>query len=143
MLLDTNVISAMRNKKTIKKQGKEFEAWLQQTKIGDCFLSVVTIAELEVGVLSKERQDPKTGLILRKWLDADVLPLFTGRILNLDIPTAVQTASLHVPNPKSYRDAFIAATALVHSQVVVTRNTKDFKDTGVELLNPWEFDPSH
>jgi predicted nucleic acid-binding protein len=43
-----------------------------------------------------------------------------------------------VPDPRSDRDAIIAATALVHGMTVVTRNTDDFVRTGVELLNPWE-----
>ena len=50
---------------------------------------------------------------------------------------ARQCASLHVPDSRSDRDALIAATAIVHSMTVVTRNIDDFKATGVELLNPW------
>jgi hypothetical protein len=42
-----------------------------------------------------------------------------------------------VPDPKPFRDGLIAATALVHSLVVVTRNLADFEATGVPLLNPW------
>ncbi|EHL32373.1 hypothetical protein LDG_5564 [Legionella drancourtii LLAP12] len=45
---------------------------------------------------------------------------------------------MHIPDPRSERDALISATALVHGLIVVTRNIKDFKETGVELLNPWE-----
>ena len=50
---------------------------------------------------------------------------------------ARQCASLHVPDSRSDRDALIAATAIVHSMTVVTRNIDDFKATGVDLLNPW------
>ena len=46
---------------------------------------------------------------------------------------------LHVPDPKPERDAFIATTALVHGMTIVTRNVSDFKLTGVEVLNPWEW----
>jgi predicted nucleic acid-binding protein len=46
-------------------------------------------------------------------------------------------AALHIPNPRSDRDAMIAATALEHKFTVVTRNVPDFEATGVALLNPW------
>jgi hypothetical protein len=44
---------------------------------------------------------------------------------------------LHVPDPRADRDALIAATAIVHGMTVVTRNTGDFKATGVNVINPW------
>jgi hypothetical protein len=43
-----------------------------------------------------------------------------------------------VPDPRSYRDALIAATALIHGLTVVTRNVRDFEPTGVRILNPWQ-----
>ena len=46
-------------------------------------------------------------------------------------------ASLHIPNPRSERDAMIAATAQEHKFTVVTRNVVDFEATGVALINPW------
>jgi len=99
-------------------------------------LSVITILELETGICAVERRDPSQGAILRTWMDTHVFPTFEGRILLLDIAVAQRCAKLHVPNKKSERDAIIAATALVHSMTVVTRNVNDFQ--GIELLNPWE-----
>jgi hypothetical protein len=61
--------------------------------------------------------------------------------LPVDIAVAQRCAKLHVPDPKPERDAFIAATALVHGMTIVTRNVNDFKLTGVEVLNPWEWRP--
>ena len=100
---------------------------------------MITILELETGVLLVERRDPAQGAVLRSWLNAHVLPAFSERILNVDLAVAQCCAKLHVPDPRSDRDAIIAATALVHGMTVVTRNTDDFVRTGVELLNPWEF----
>jgi toxin FitB len=59
-------------------------------------------------------------------------------VLPVDTAVAQRCAALQVPDPKSDRDALIAATALVHHMTVVTRNVTDFAATGVPLLNPWD-----
>lgn len=70
----------------------------------------------------------------RTWFDAHVLPAFAGRILPIDTAVALQSARLHVPNPRPLRDTFIAATALVHGMTVVTRNLVDFKESGAGVI---------
>ena len=102
------------------------------------FLSVITIFELELGILRLERRDKKQGQILRKWLSQLVLPAFVDRVLPINTAIAVRSASLHVSNPSSDRDAMIAATAIEHHLTLVTRNTIDFDPTKVKLINPWE-----
>ncbi|HHF7353286.1 TPA: type II toxin-antitoxin system VapC family toxin [Legionella anisa] len=134
-LLDTNVVSELR--KGIKADSNVL-SWARAVSTSSLFLSVITILELEAGVLQKERKDPSQGAILRSWLDSHVLPSFSDRVLNIDVAVALRCAKLHIPNPRSERDALITATALVHGLIIVTRNTKDFKETGVELFNPWE-----
>ena len=62
---------------------------------------------------------------------------FADRILPFTDSTAPVCASLHIPDPRSERDAMIAATAIEHQFTVVTRNVSDFADTGVALVNPW------
>lgn len=101
-------------------------------------MSAISVLELETGVLLVERRDPTQGAMLRGWLDRQVLPAFAGRVLGVDTAVAQCCARLHVPDPSAERDAFIAATALVHGMTVVTRNVDDFKPTGVAMLNPWE-----
>jgi predicted nucleic acid-binding protein len=135
-ILDTNVISELR-KATIGKADRQVAAWANNVSAESMFLSSVCVLELELGILLMERRDVVQGGILRAWLDDFVLPSFAERILVIDTPVALRGAALQVPNPRSYRDALIAATALVHGMTVVTRNVKDFKDTGVALLNPW------
>ena len=98
---------------------------------------MIVIQELEIGVLLAERRDPAKGTILRTWLDKHVLPNFAERILPVDT-----SAALHVPHLRPVRDGLIAATALVHGMIVVTRNLADFVPTGVPLLNPWQASPS-
>jgi predicted nucleic acid-binding protein len=101
------------------------------------YVSVVTLQELEIGVLLAERRNASQGGVLRTWLNTHVLPAFSDRVLPVDLPVALRSAALHVPNPRPVRDALIAATALVHGLTVVTRDVADFERMGVAILNPW------
>ncbi len=135
-LLDTDVISELRKQSTGKADAKVV-AWAKSIPADTMYLSVITLMELEMGVLSIQRKDSQQGNALRLWLDTQVIPAFDGRTLPIDIPIARCCAGLHIPDPRSERDALIAATAIVHGMTVVTRNVADFEATGVKLLNPW------
>jgi len=135
-LLDTNVVSELRKAKA-GKANQNVAAWAASVEVGSLFVSVITILELESGVLLVERRDPPQGALLRAWLDSHVLPAFHNRVLSIDLSVAQRCAKLHVPDPRAERDALIAATALVHGMTVVTRNVSDFVPTGVPTLNPW------
>lgn len=135
-VLDTNVVSEIR-KVRAGKADPNVAAWIGTVDAEDLFLSAITLLELELGVLSCLRKDKAQGALLRAWLDHHVLPEFSDRILPVDNTVALRCARLHVPDPRSDRDALIAATALVHGMKVVTRNVSDFESTGVALLNPW------
>ena len=134
-LLDTNVVSELRK---TAKANRHVVAWANDAPANALFLSAITILELEYGVLLVERRDDAQGAVLRSWLDAHVMPTFSGRVLSVDAAVARRCARLHVPDPRSERDALIAATAWVYGFVVVTRNARDFAATGIETLNPWE-----
>lgn len=136
-LLDTNVVSELR-KVRAGKADVRVAAWADSVNVADLFLSAISVQELEIGVLLVERRDRAQGAMLRTWLDGHVLPAFAGRILAVDTAVALRSARLHVPDPGSLRDSFIAATALVHGMTVVTRNIADFETADVPLLNPWE-----
>jgi toxin FitB len=136
-LLDTNVISELR-KERAGKANHGVSDWAAGVPAAVMFMSVVSLHELAYGVLLAERKDPDRGALLRAWLNDSVVPAFADRILPVDSETAVQSAALHVPNPAPFRNALIAATALVHGMTVVTRNSKDFDLLGdVVVLNPW------
>jgi predicted nucleic acid-binding protein len=135
-LLDTNVVSELRKVKA-GKADRNVAAWARQVPASGLFLSVVTLQELEIGVLLAERRDASQGAILRSWLDDHVLSAFADRILPVDTVVARRSATLHVPDPRPFRDALIAATALVHQLVVVTRDRADFAPIGVRVLDPW------
>jgi len=133
-LLDTNVISELR-----KADKADFHVvdWARKIRPSEMFVSVISIMELRMGILRLARKDTRQAEILSRWLDTLVIPTFTGRILSIDLAVANQCAVLHVPDPRSDRDALIAATAMVYGFTVVTRNIKDFRETGVSLINPW------
>ena len=137
ILVDTNVVSELR-KARAGKADPNVVAWAQSVRPGDLHLSVVTLQEIETGVLLRERADPRQGAALRRWLEGKVLRAFAGRILPVTIPIARRCAALHVPDPRPVRDALIAATALVHGFTIVTRNAKDFAPPGVPTINPWQ-----
>ena len=136
-LLDTNVVSEL-HKALRGKADSRVTAWLAQMDVSRCFMSTMTLMELEIGVLRMERRDAAQGALLRAWLDQRVTPAFAGRVLAVDEVVAKRCAHLHVPDPRPERDALIAATALVHGLTVVTRNVADFAPTGVALFNPWQ-----
>ncbi|MEX0693709.1 MAG: type II toxin-antitoxin system VapC family toxin [Rhodospirillales bacterium] len=138
-ILDTNVVSELRKAKS-GKADPGVTAWVSGVLPTSLFLSAITVLELEMGVLQIERRDASQGALLRTWLNGHVLPAFDGHILPVDSAVAQCCARLHVPDPRSDRDAMIAASAMVHGMTIVTRNTSDFEPTGVEVLNPWQRD---
>ncbi len=133
-LLDSNVISELRVGKPMQSQ--QVRAWAKQQLPAMLFLCAPVIFELELGVQRLESKVPAHGQGLRRWLN-QVLQQFEGRILPFTAKTAPICASLHIPNPRSERDAMIAAVALEHRFAVVTRNTPDFAGTALKLINPW------
>jgi len=136
-LLDTNVISELR-KAGDGLADANVTAWVAAQDATAFLISAITILELERGVLSVQRRDSKQGGRLRKWLDDHVRPQFAGRILPIDDAIATRCAQLHIPDRRNEADALIAATALVHNLSVVTRNVKDFHETGVVVIDPWQ-----
>lgn len=134
-LIDTNVLSELRNR---GKANANVRAWSSGAREADLYISVITVLELERGVLLMERRDRKQGARLRAWLETHIIAPFGERTVPIDLSIARRCAALHVPDPRPERDALIAATALVHGMTIVTRNTADFQNAGASLLNPWE-----
>jgi predicted nucleic acid-binding protein len=136
-VLDTNVVSEMR-KAGGSKANPGVAEWARSVPATLMFLSVISLHELEHGVLLAERRDPAQGAVLRRWLDNSVVAAFADRFLPVDERVARRAAALHVPDPAPFRDALIAATALSHGMTVVTRNVSDFRRfAGLEVTNPW------
>lgn len=132
-LLDTNVVSHLRRPEKADSNVLAWSTLAREPK----FISVVTVLELRIGALLLDRRDPVQARAYTRWIDHTVLPQFKDHIISIDLPVTEQCARLHVPNKRPERDAFIAATALVHRLTVVTRNIRDFEGSGATLINPW------
>lgn len=135
-ILDTNVLSELRKTKT-GKADKNVVSWASTVPAQTMYLSVISILEIELGILRIERKDDVQAQRLKSWLETQILSTFEGRMLPITVDIVRQCAALHVPDPRSERDALIAATALAHGMTVVTRNVSDFKETGAIIMNPW------
>ena len=137
-LLDTNVVSALR----VRGRNRPVEGWARSVPLADQFVSVFTIAEIERGVIAKERADAVQGEVLRRWLEDNVLPAFADRVLSFDLAAARVLAAYRVPEHAPLDDALIASVAQAAGMTVVTRNTRHFEPLGGACLDPWEALPA-
>ncbi|HPB73211.1 MAG TPA: type II toxin-antitoxin system VapC family toxin [Phycicoccus sp.] len=135
-LLDTNVLSELRKRPGVVNE--QVLTWSQRHSVSDFAVSVVSVWEIDLGIVRIERRDVRQGAVLRSWFSRAILGDLGPQILPIDRMTAVEVAALHVPDPRPERDALIAATAIVHGLTVVTRNVGDFVPMGVRVLNPWQ-----
>lgn len=138
ILLDTNVVSELR-KAAANRADPCVVAWDQSLDSRNYMLSVISVQEIETGVLLLARRDAAQATVLKNWLEHDILGTFANRILPFDLEAARICATLHVPNPREPHDAMIAATALVHGLTLATRNVRDFAGTGARLVDPWAY----
>lgn len=135
-LLDTNVLSELR-KAPSGRASPNVVAWAAAQNADILFISVISLFEIDLGILQVARRDPAQGDILRRWSEEHLRPAFATRILPVTDAIARRAAALHIPDPAPLADSLIAATALVHDLRVVTRNTVDFRFFGVPMLDPW------
>jgi predicted nucleic acid-binding protein len=135
-LVDTDVISEVR-KRDMGNPGVRAFFERANEEATDLYLSAVTIGELRQGVERiRHRGDKPQAQSLERWL-LQVTTVYQDQILSLDEETAHVWGRLRVPNPENPLDKQIAATALIHDLVVVTRNVEHFAPTGVRVLNPF------
>ncbi|MDR3475202.1 MAG: type II toxin-antitoxin system VapC family toxin [Devosia sp.] len=133
-LLDTNVISELRKS---DKGNQQVWRWASGIDDQESAISAITLMELQYGaLLGRTKNSALSGELIR-WISESVRPRYEGRILAVDEAVALRCAQLIHPRTRPLNDSLIAATALVHDLIVVTRNVDDFGPMGVRLLNPW------
>jgi len=136
-LLDTNVLSEFSR---TGKPNQEVQRWLSEAIDSSLFASVLTIAEIRRGIEllpSSKRRDR-----LEQWLHHELIPSFVTPFLPITHPVAdlwaLTSAQAEIRGKSlSIIDGLIAATALHHNLILVTRNVRDFEGLGVEIVNPW------
>ena len=135
-LLDTNVIS-----ETVRPRPEpRVLNWFRERTPRILFLSTVTLGELVRGALKLD--DPARSVRYQQWITRDLAGQFEGRILAFDERAAyiwgeIMAAGDQAGNPRPALDAQIAAVARRHDLILATRNTRDFRDMGLPLVNPW------
>jgi predicted nucleic acid-binding protein len=136
-LLDTCVISEIVS----KQPNPKVVEFVDSLDPDDVYLSVITIGEIAKGIeklpKSKRKQE------LHAWLTEDLLVRFDGKIIPLGTDVLLKWGILNarlesVGKMLPAMDSLIAATAVVHDLILITRNVNDFENTGIEIVNPWE-----
>ena len=137
IVLDTNVVSEPLK----QAPNPAVVDWLNAQAPETLYLTAVNLAELLAGIELLPAGKRKTAL--KKALDAQMLPLFEGRILTFDVKAATTFAQINAKaqatgSPLGFADGAIAAMALSNGFAVATRNVGDFANTGVKIINPWD-----
>ena len=136
-LLDTCVISEFVK----PKPDKRVQDWLNGLDSSRVYLSVVTLGEIQRGISEKPASNRRTEL--EEWLNEELVAQFEGRILALNRDMFLTWGQMVAPlkgkgKPMGVLDSLIAATALHHKMVLVTRNVTDFEHVDLSIFNPWE-----
>ena len=132
-LLDTNVVSELR--KGARANSRVLE-WFNEVADEEIHLSVLVVGELRRGVETVRKRDPAQAAALDRWVGR-LVANHAERIVPVDAPVADRWGRLAAIRAASVIDTLMAATALEHGLVLVTRNVKDVAWTGVSYLDPF------
>ena len=137
IILDTNVVS-----EPLKPAPSQAVLdWLDRQVPETLYLTAVSLAELLAGI--EALPQGRRRLKLEQAVTRQILPLFEGRILPFDAKAAeafgkVRAGAQAVGNTIGFADGNVAAIAAAKGFVLATRNVRDFRGSGVELINPWD-----
>ncbi|MDG3580589.1 type II toxin-antitoxin system VapC family toxin [Rhizobium sp. YJ-22] len=130
-LVDTNIVSEAR------RGTAEAVSWLRSVNPLSVYLSALTLGEVMRGIALKQKADPRAAAHLAEWL-RKLRHDHLDRILPVTDEIAVEWGRIATIRPRGDVDGLIAATAIVHDLILVTRNVEDFEDTDATVINPWE-----
>ena len=131
-LLDTNILSETRK----KRADERVLAFLSNATPSALYLSCLSLGELRKGVALKLKSDASAAKAIAGWVDGLEIN-FADRILGVDTAIAKLWGEWSAQRPRPVVDTLLAATAVVHELVFVTRNESDVQDLPVKVLNPW------
>lgn len=136
IVIDTNVLSELLK----REPDQNVKSWMSRQPMTSVFTTTVTQAEILHGVALLP--DGKRKNKMMEAVQTLFLKRFMGRILPFDIEAAVdyaEIASLRRASgiPISQFDAQIAAITRTRGASLVTRNSDDFRDCGIKVINPW------
>lgn len=132
-LLDTNIVSETRKRRPHGGVTK----FLDGCDPAQLFLSVLTIGELHKGVAARRRGDADGAAQLAAWVER-IERIFADRVLPVDVAVARLWGEFSAEKTVPVVDTLIAATAITHDLVLVTRNVRDVRATRVVAVNPWQ-----
>lgn len=133
-LVDTNVISEAR------RGTPQAIDWLRSVDPEHIYVSVITLGEIMLGIALMQRRDPVQASRVQNWLTS-LNATYADRILPVTINVALSWGAIASLRPRGDADGLIAATATLHGMTLVTRNTADFDDLPISLINPWLINP--
>jgi predicted nucleic acid-binding protein len=134
LLLDTNIVSELRKG---LRANPDVRAWFETINDFEIHLSVLTVGEVRRGIENIRTKDPKQATVLERWLHR-LTREHAERILPVDRRVVEQWGRLSAARSGSPVDVLMAATAIAHELVLVTRNVRDVSWTGVACMNPFE-----
>jgi len=132
-LVDTHVVAEAR------RGTPQVVTWLRSVDPLSVHLSVITLGEIMRGIALKQQSDPQAAAHFAEWL-RKLRHAHSDRILPITDQIAVEWGRIAAQRPRGDADGLIAATAIVHDLIIVTRNVADFDDTGASVVNPWDED---
>ena len=135
-ILATDVLAELR-KAPSDGANPRVISWAKAQHPEELYISVISLLEIERGIVEVERYDAHQGRALRTWFQHQLKASFAPRTLAIDIVVAEHCASEVFSGLGSERNALLAATALAHKMTLVTGDTTEFVATGIPLLNPW------
>jgi len=132
-LIDTNILAELRKG---ERGDQHVRDWYAGISADDIYVSVIVLGEIRRGAELLRRRDPSAAASLDAWL-ATLRASLGNRLLPISDEVADRWGRLGIPDPLPVADGLLAATALVHNHVLVTRNTRDVERSGADLLNPF------
>lgn len=139
MVLDTNVLSVVME----RQRAPQVMAWFGELAPGEVWITAITLYEARHGIARLKPGRRREGL--ENGLERAVHTVLAGRVLSLDEPAAREAAEIAASCRKTgrsieFRDTFIAGIVRAHGATLATRNVRDFRDTGIPLVDPWRPD---